>query len=78
MINFIIIPDILLYVEILIKLNQINEGYLLISDIYNNLYNELEEGHEIQSRVLTTLASAEIRKGLLQKANKHIKEAIIN
>lgn len=75
--KFIIIPDILLYVEILIKLNQINEGYLLISDIYNNLYNELEEGHEIQSRALTTIAMAEVSKGLLEEANKHIKKAIL-
>lgn len=74
--NFTVIPDIVLLSEILVRLDKVQEAYNNLRGLYNDSFNYVDSDHELQARILITLANIENKLGKISDADTHISRAI--
>jgi tetratricopeptide (TPR) repeat protein len=62
--------------EILIKLGRLQEAYPIAKELYEKSMLHFDGNHELQARILTELAIAELELNQLKLSEEHINQAI--
>lgn len=69
------IPDKLLKSEILLRMGKKEEAYSIANKVHEASLGIIEKDHELYSRILLTLSSAEVANGNIKQAKIHVKKA---
>lgn len=69
-------PSYILKAEILTKLGDTKQAYNIAYNVYNQSTSYIEDDHELHARILTELASSELKLGLVNDAEKHIEDGL--